>query len=283
MSGTTASKRVFLTGATGTMGRAALRELVDRADRLEVVALVLPTPHDRQAIAEFRDARNLTVVFGDVTRFAGVRRCYERHWFATRNFHGHWFTDSDRIDELVPFRTGTFDDALGRAVATAPAKLWLAGRVPPSVVKRCVIEPLTRRDRGTMHWIQSDDEERVRAYFGSRAQWELIGDWSTFEPPRPARTPTYLDLGFDESHDLSTWRPADLAAAADHRGGSLVSQVLASTDVSTPLSWRCADGHTFTGGPRLVLLAGHWCPVCVARPDDFGRQSESNTFLRQVV
>jgi nucleoside-diphosphate-sugar epimerase len=75
MSRSTATKRVLLTGATGVMGRAVLRELVDRADRLEVVALVLPTPHDRQAIAEFQDARNLSIVYGDLTRYADVERC----------------------------------------------------------------------------------------------------------------------------------------------------------------------------------------------------------------
>jgi nucleoside-diphosphate-sugar epimerase len=75
MTSSTAAKRVFLTGATGTMGRAVLRELVDRADRLDVVALVLPTPHDRQAMAEFQDARNLSVVFGDLARYADVERC----------------------------------------------------------------------------------------------------------------------------------------------------------------------------------------------------------------
>lgn len=476
MSRSTATKRVFLTGATGIMGRAVLRELVDRADRLEVVALVLPTPHDRQAIAEFQDARNLSLVYGDLTRYADVercvrgadyvlhtaalvspaadeqpeltmrvnvdgvrniiravkarddpdsvgvvmigsvaetgdrnpphhwgrvgdplkpavfdiyaqskiaaerelvdsglrrwawlrqtgifhegllevrdpimthcplggvmewvsapdsgrllanvceddvpdefwcgvydvgggaswrltnwelqtrvlgalgvadvRQCYERHWFATQNFHGHWFTDSGRLDDLLHFRTETFEEALARAASTAPARLRLAGRIPPCVVKRWVIEPLTHQFRGTMSWLDSGDEDHIRAYFGSRAQWEQIGDWSTFEVPRPSRTPTYLDLGFDESRDPSTWSAADLAGVADHRGGELVSQTVTTDDVATPVSWRCADGHTFSGSPRLVLTAGHWCPVCVARPGDFARQAASNAFLRQVV
>jgi hypothetical protein len=159
----------------------------------------------------------------------------------------------------------------------------LAGRVPSSLVKRYVIKPLTLKPRGTMSWIGSDDEERIRAYFGSRAQWNAIGTWSTFDPPAPTRRPTYLDLGFDETLDPSTWTAADLAGAADHRGGVLLSEGPVIGDIVVPLSWRCAEGHTFTASARLVLTAGHWCPVCVTQPRDFVRQAESNAFLRQVA
>src|SRR4029453_3090857 len=31
-----------------------------------------------------------------------VRAWYERNWFATRNFHGQWYTDSDRLEQLRP-------------------------------------------------------------------------------------------------------------------------------------------------------------------------------------
>lgn len=70
-----AKKRVFLTGATGNMGREVLRELVDRADRFDVIALVLPTAHDRELIAEFQDAQNLSIVYGDLTDYDAVERC----------------------------------------------------------------------------------------------------------------------------------------------------------------------------------------------------------------
>ena len=32
------------------------------------------------------------------------REILRPHWFATRNFHGQWFADSDRLEALVPFR-----------------------------------------------------------------------------------------------------------------------------------------------------------------------------------
>lgn len=57
-------KRVFLTGGTGNWGRCVLREFADRADRIEVTALVLDTPAERARISEFAGMPNLRVVFG---------------------------------------------------------------------------------------------------------------------------------------------------------------------------------------------------------------------------
>lgn len=211
-----------------------------------------------------------------------VRRWYERRWFATRNFHGQWYSDSDRLDELVPFRQDTFDAALARAVASAPATVRMAGRVPSWLVKNVVLKPLTLQPRGTMAWIRDGDEERIDAYYGSREQYEAIGDWATFWPPRPDRTPTLLDHGYDETLAQAEWDRDVFAGVADFRGGVLLSEDVRTGDITTPLQWRCAEGHTFTGSPRLVLRAGHWCPQCVRRPEDYASQARSNAFLRQL-
>lgn len=68
--------RVLLTGATGNWGRATLRELRER-DNVDVVAFALPTPADSAALAEFADMPNLTIVRGDLTRYADVARAME--------------------------------------------------------------------------------------------------------------------------------------------------------------------------------------------------------------
>lgn len=68
-------KRVFLTGATGNWGRFALAEFAKRADRFDVIALVLPTPADREVIGRYEDMKNLDVRFGDLTDYAAVRAC----------------------------------------------------------------------------------------------------------------------------------------------------------------------------------------------------------------
>ncbi|WP_108249363.1 NAD-dependent epimerase/dehydratase family protein [Planctomonas deserti] len=210
-----------------------------------------------------------------------VKRWYNRNWFATRNFHGQWYIDSDRLQELVPFRQDTPDAALERAVRANPS-LKAAGRAPAWIVKNLVLKPLTLKPRGTMAFVRDGDEEKIAAYFGSRAEWEAIGDWSTFWPPRPDRSPTFLDHGYDESKQQSEWSLDDMRDAAQFRGGRVLSEQMREGDIATPLDWGCAQGHTFSGSPRLVLTGGHWCPECVKNTSTYPQQAERNSFLAQV-
>ncbi|MFF9542530.1 NAD-dependent epimerase/dehydratase family protein [Streptomyces albidoflavus] len=212
---------------------------------------------------------------------ADVRRWYERNWFATRNFHGHWYTDSDRLEELVPFRRDSFDAALDRAVRANPS-LSLAGRVPAWVVKHLVMKPLTVKPRGTMAYVRERDEEAVSAFFGSRAHFEAIGGWETFRAPAPSRTPAFLEHGYDETREPHRRGAADYRDAAAFRGGKLVSTSVETGQPAVPLTWRCGLGHEFTASPRLVLTAGHWCPRCVRDVAGYARQAEHNAFLAQV-
>ncbi|MGR0218686.1 NAD-dependent epimerase/dehydratase family protein [Agromyces sp. ZXT2-6] len=225
----------------------------------------------------------LQTAIGGAMGVRDIRRWYDRNWFATRNFHGQWYADSDRLEELVPYRQDAFDAALGRAIDAAPPSVRSAGRVPPSIVKHLVIKPLAKKRRGTMHAIARGDEAEIAAHFGSLEEWRAIGDWSTFEVPEPSREPRLLDHGYDESKPPTEWSALDYLEAAAHRGGRLTSTDVVRGDIATPLEWECADGHRFIASPRLVLTAGHWCPVCVTDVPRCARQAETNAFLRQVV
>lgn len=209
-----------------------------------------------------------------------IRRWYDRNWFALKNFHGQWYTDSDRLNELIPFREDTVADAMARAIASVPAAVRSAGKVPPWIVKNLVMRPLTRKPRGTMAAVRDRRVDEVAASFGSWEAWAGIGDWSTFVVPDPSRTPRDLDHGYDESKPQPAWTVDDLAEAADFRGGVLLSGSMDSP--ATPLVWRCALGHTFAGSPRLILSAGHWCPDCVRDPVGYAHQAETNQHLAQV-
>lgn len=218
---------------------------------------------------------------GEALGVRDIRKWYDRNWFATENFHGLWYTDSDALEDLLHFRVGTFQEALEDAVARQGPLTRLASLIPAWLVKRSVIAPLSRGLRGPMSWIRENDEAHIRAYFGSREEWEAIGDWSTFQPPTPSTAPVLLDHGYDESVRGSRWKRSTLREAARFRGGTLAESDT-TVDGATPLTWTCAEGHRFSGSPRLVLGAGHWCPVCVTDTAGFARQAEHNPFLAQL-
>jgi len=212
-----------------------------------------------------------------------IRNWYERNWFAIKNFHGSWFTDSDRLQELVPFREDDIDAAFARAgAAMSPIVRGIARYVAP-IAKHVVIRRMAERPRGTLGAIRRNDEAEIAAFFGSLEAWREIGDWSTFVPPDPSREPTYLEHGYDEDLPPSSWTADDYAGAAAFRGGALLSEDVVRGEIARPLDWMCAEGHRFAASPRLVLAAGHWCPECVRRPADYARQAERNAFLAQVL
>jgi nucleoside-diphosphate-sugar epimerase len=211
-----------------------------------------------------------------------IRQWYDRNWFATRNFHGQWYSDSDRLNDLVPFRQDTLDSALLRAMDVVPASVRSAGKVPPWIVKHLVMKPLSRKPRGTMNAIRRQDHEEIGAHFGSIDEWRALGDWNSFTPPEPSRTPTLLDHGYDESKPSSQWSALDYIEAATFRGGELLTSAVEPGTITQVLGWRCAFNHVFAASPRAVLIAGHWCPDCVREPASYSRQAERSPFLAQV-
>ncbi len=211
------------------------------------------------------------------------RAWFERNWFATGNFHGHWFTDSDDLEALVPFRRDSFDARLRSAAGDASAWVRRAGTVPPWLVKRFVMRRLAYEPRGTMHAVVHRRMEEVDAHFGSLDEWLRIGGWDTFQPPEPNRVPSFLDHGYDEKKPWSAWALEDLAGAARFRGGELVTAQARTGEIAKLLQWRCAFGHEFMASARLVLGAGHWCPRCVRDNAREEQQAERSPFLAQVV
>lgn len=220
-----------------------------------------------------------------LTKTMGVadpRRWYNRNWFALKNFHGQWYTDSDRLEEPVPFRQDTFDEALARMIDVLPDSARNAGKAPGWIVKHFVMKPLTRKPRGTMAAIRAKNHSEINAHFGSLEAWKNIGNWSTFQDPKPSLEPTLLDHGFDETKTPAQWVSADLQSAAAFRGGELLTQDYAPGSFTTVLDWKCGLGHEFQASPRLILTGGHWCPECVQDVKGYGQQAIKNRFLAQL-
>lgn len=229
---------------------------------------------------EFEELLLETIGLGD------PRKLFKANWFITRNFHGQWYADSDKLEAYLHFRHNVpirqYFEHLGTQV---PAYFKLAKLAKPfaGLVGKIGLEPLTNKHiYGTMSWFKEKVDARISAYFGSVEEWEKIGDWSTFKIVRPTEEITYLDHGYDESKPLSELDIEDMKKAAAFRGGECLSGTMEKGDIYTPLKWRSARGNEFVMSPNLVLRGGHWCPEELPMPWDYDTEAKLNPFFAQV-
>lgn len=68
-------KNVFLTGATGNMGRAAFHELYKRKHMYNIVMLIREGKRGREMYSKYADDDSVKVVWGDLTNYEDVLEC----------------------------------------------------------------------------------------------------------------------------------------------------------------------------------------------------------------
>ena len=68
-------QRVFLTGATGGMGYASLKEMLKDSDKQDIVILVRDSEKNRKILAPHMDTPGLEIVWGDLNDYAKVLEC----------------------------------------------------------------------------------------------------------------------------------------------------------------------------------------------------------------
>ena len=201
-------------------------------------------------------------------------KIFNANWFTTRNFHGMWYLDGDKLENYLHFRANvpvkeyfaqmakakSLPGALKFAARTRIAKLF------PHCVKAAMWFMANSKEHGTQWWIkqctkgQSTDQERalmrISAYYGSLEAYRTIPDWEHFDLSHPSRKPVLLDHGYDESRDVDSLTDGELQKAAAFRGGKYLGND----------TWQDANGNTFKAGRRLILLGGHWSPFDMPCP-----------------
>jgi nucleoside-diphosphate-sugar epimerase len=105
------------------------------------------------------------------------RYAFERNWFALRNFHCGYFEDSWLLDKHLGHFRDTLDDYVAQVEANAAGWMKLGGRLAPS----WLLKRLARRMAEPMDWIESNSEEHIKYFFGSREAWARIPDWDWSE------------------------------------------------------------------------------------------------------
>lgn len=205
-------------------------------------------------------------------------KSFRAEWFATESFHGQWWQDSDRLEELVHFRSGeSCDDYFRRLAKMVPWYFKLAPLAPAPLVRMGMKWVAGRNELGPLNWRKNGNERRIRIHFGSMEQWNSIPSWKEQLPelenypegePRERRNPPVkpsLSHGYDESKPLGKLDIEDMHSKATHEGGECLDSEMTTGDMATPLRWRCGCGHEFKASPAAVLLGGHWCPECLTR------------------
>lgn len=210
---------------------------------------------------------------------ADFRTIVDADWFATGNFHGQWYSDSDKLERLIPFRRETMADVVSKLSRNVPLYVKAGARLAPGAA-RARIKRLATADGGPLHWLANDDQPHIDAYFGSREAWRAIPIWERYEFAQPSRVPSKLDHGYDEAKPPEAWTLADLRHAAKFRGGACVA--VSEHEPYKPADWICARGHAFSMTPNLMLRGGHWCPTCMVDPDTYGEVAGRSPFFAQV-
>lgn len=185
---------------------------------------------------------------------------------ATRNFHGHYYLDSDKLENYLHFQHDSMEyhyesylKGLGAAAPTAKIVCKVpGGEKLMATVMGSMFNKLADGEHGTAYFIKNNLEYKIEAYWGSRKAWEeLPEDYNNFNHFFDWDKKVILDHGYDESKPESELTLEDVQGAANFRGGELLSTEMKKGDWTTPLEFKCAFGHTFKASPRLVLEGGH--------------------------
>lgn len=177
---------------------------------------------------------------------------FDARWFATKNFHGMWFTDSDRLNEIFGFRSGeTPTQYLNRKKRVLPWYFRLAPLAPASVIKWGMKKVAEKSPLGPLSWRKNGDTGRIEAFFGGEEEWDNIPNWEGIDltaPDKevPSATAPLIKIEYDE---------IDLQRIAAERGGEYLGGN----------KWICKEGHKFSGSPKLIAEGGHWCDECLRK------------------
>jgi nucleoside-diphosphate-sugar epimerase len=195
------------------------------------------------------------------------------NWFGARNFHCCWYMDSYILNSYLGHWQQTYEDQVKQVEKTIPSALKAAAKLSP-LAPPFIVKAFMKKYADPLHWVQKNEEEKIKAFFGSREAWEKIGGWDTYKPERDTR-----DLRVEKDPLTREYTLQDMQTLAKSRGGECLSKEY--SNIKTMLKWKCAFGHTWEATPRLHLT-GHWCPKCVPPPWNYDALAKADTALADL-
>lgn len=214
----------------------------------------------------------------------GIEDLFEANMLAQYNFHGHYYTDSDKLDEILHFRcipgeqywAGVKDEM--RRMAENP---MIRANFPTAEQMKAHNIEIGHKPMGTYWMFENNEEDWIHAFFGSREKQKAIPSFKEgYDLHHPSEEPIYLDHGYDEKKGIENLTLEELQEVARFRGGECLAEEV--PDIYTPIRWKCADGHEFKMSVNAVIQGGHWCPECLRSTWHYGEIAKKNPFYAQV-
>ncbi len=206
---------------------------------------------------------------------------YDPQDVARFNFHGQYFTDSDKLEEQLHFRQIPADiywASVKNEMERMMANPLIASMIPGKEQMHAHNKEIAAKRMGPVWMEENNEMDWIRAFFGSlEAKHNAKPFQYRHAPEEPV---TYLDHGYDETKPLEDLDLSDLVKAAEFRGGAYLEDEV--KDIYTPVKWRCASGHEFMMSVNAVLHGGHWCPECLKNSWAYPKMARENPFYAQV-
>lgn len=173
-------------------------------------------------------------LYGDMG-FTDLSNVIDPKWYATRNFHGHFYLDSDKLENYLHFRQDGmeyFYDAykknLGATATVSKVICKFPGgqKLMGSIMKKVFLKQALT-EHGTVHFTKDNVEDHIDAYWGSKKTWEAlpdnINDMKHFTDWDKV---IKLDHGYDEDKPETELNLSDMKGAAKFRGGECLSDTM---------------------------------------------------------
>ena len=215
-------------------------------------------------------------------------KIFNPNWFVTKNFHGHFYLDSDKLEDFLHFREKIpIKEYFTNISKKAPFSVKLGRFINAKIIKYFMRKLARTKGDGTLDWIESNNDPKIKAFYGSMEEYNAIpSTWQEFNFINlKEENPKLLDHGYDDKKPENEIDIEDVRNAAKFRGGELLSEKMEKGDLRTKLKWKCGYcKNEFEASPFLILIGGFWCPKCFIPEEkwDYDNIAKTCPFFAQL-
>ena len=223
---------------------------------------------------------------------AGCESFFEPNFNVLRNFHGAWFRDSDKLNEMFNFQNDQISLFWDKLIKQN--KIVTLGKfLPKKLIKKLVIERLFEDKNAPRFWINHQDEAKIKAYFinldtfykipKTFEEFGLFCKQSNYLCIKNNTNYQRINLFFDINKKDEDIDIDDLINVAKAHNGKLLSIEFKKGDIYQQLTWETQDKEVFKATPYTILRAGHWYnPSYYKYSWEFDRLAKTDLIYKQV-